>query len=80
MLIFDHNFVLFPKATKDKKMLLFPVLFEQVRLVSDKNIMQTLYDRGLQPAARRPPAALRRVLCGPAWLFHKIQCVMKIEA
>ena len=35
--------------------------------------------RGLQPAARGPPAGLGRVLFGPGRVFHKIQCVMNIE-
>ena len=38
------------------------------------------YIRGLQPTARVPPAALERVLCDPGRIFHKIQCVMNIEA
>ena len=38
-------------------------------------------DNGVdQPAARGPPAALEQVLCGPERVFHKIQCVMNIEA
>ena len=31
-------------------------------------------------STRGPHAALRRVLCGPGRVFHKIQCVMNIEA
>ena len=31
-------------------------------------------------STRGPHAALRRVLCGPGRVFHKIQCVMIIEA
>ena len=39
-----------------------------------------IWCRGFQPAARGPPAALRRVLYGPGRVFHKIKCVMNIEA
>ena len=31
-------------------------------------------------STRGPPAALGRVLFGPGRVFHKIQCVMNIEA
>ena len=40
----------------------------------------SLYNKDLQPAARGPPAALGRVLCSPGRVFHKIECVMNIEA
>ena len=43
-------------------------------------ILWMFWNRGLQLAARGPPAALGQVLCGPGRVFHKTQCVMNIEA
>ena len=48
--------------------------------VGFETAISAIYNRGLQPATRGPPAALGRVLCGPGRVFHKIQCVMSIEA
>ena len=39
-----------------------------------------VYSRGLQPVAHGLHVALWRVLCGPRRVFHKVQCVMNIEA
>ena len=46
---------------------------------SKQNTSLSIYGRGIQPAARGPPAALGRILCAPGKVCHKIQCVMSFE-
>ena len=41
---------------------------------------ETVYALGQGSSTRGSPAALGRVSCGPVRVFHKIQCVMNIEA
>ena len=48
-----------------------------LKKLSTQSLLQDL-EQG--SSTRGPHAALRRVLCGPGRVFHKIQCVMNIEA
>ena len=46
--------------------------------LESKNLLEDSFTSGV--STRGPPAALERVSCGPGRLFHKMQCVMNIEA
>ena len=65
----------------DVKELVLIVHFLSVCVVSAVASCECIgLSRGFQPTAHGPPAALRRVLFGPGRVFHKVQCVMNIEA
>ena len=62
------------------KILVHPNNFQTSYPTETKFWLHRPYSRGLQPAARGPPAALGRVFFGLGRVFHKIHCVMNIEA
>ena len=54
---------------------------ERPRTLTNERSVKFMADALDQGSSNRgPPAALRRVLCGPGRQFHKIQCVINIEA